>query len=49
MGSKLYKLTFSLSQSLKSYVSEGIQAVDDRMTKQEDIRRKKVQQINYYL
>lgn len=49
MGSKLYKLTFSLSQSLKSCVSEGIQAVDDRMTKQEDIRRKKVQQINYYL
>lgn len=34
-----------LSQSLKSCVSEGIQAVDDRMTKQEDIRRKKVQQI----
>lgn len=29
-------------QSLKSCVSEGIQAIDERVAKQEDIRSKKV-------
>lgn len=48
VGIQLFILAFS-SQSLKSCVSEGIRAVDDRLSKQEDIRRKKVQQTNYYL
>lgn len=30
-------------KSLRSSVSEGIRAVDERMSKQEDIREKKVQ------
>ncbi|KAF1505067.1 Conserved oligomeric Golgi complex subunit 2, partial [Eudyptula minor novaehollandiae] len=48
MDKALNQLSVPLGQlreevmSLKSCVSEGIQAVDDRMTKQEDIRRKKV-------
>ncbi|XP_009952277.1 PREDICTED: conserved oligomeric Golgi complex subunit 2-like [Leptosomus discolor] len=48
MDKALNQLSVPLGQlreevmSLKSCVSEGIQAVDDRMTKQEDIRRKKM-------
>ncbi|KAJ7400115.1 component of oligomeric golgi complex 2 [Pitangus sulphuratus] len=48
MDKALHQLSVPLGQlreevmSLKSCVSEGIQAVDDRMTKQEDIRRKKM-------
>lgn len=33
---------FILLKSLRSSVSEGIRAVDERMCKQEDIRKKKV-------
>lgn len=33
---------FMLLKSLRSSVSEGIRAVDERMCKQEDIRKKKV-------
>uniref|UniRef100_A0A8D2QS78 Conserved oligomeric Golgi complex subunit 2 n=1 Tax=Zosterops lateralis melanops TaxID=1220523 RepID=A0A8D2QS78_ZOSLA len=48
MDKALNQLSVPLGQlreevmSLKSCVSEGIQAVDDRMSKQEDIRRKKM-------
>ncbi|NXD71614.1 COG2 protein, partial [Eolophus roseicapillus] len=48
MDKALNQLSVPLGQlreevmSLKSCVSEGIQAIDDRMTKQEDIRRKKM-------
>ncbi|KAM9298723.1 conserved oligomeric Golgi complex subunit 2 isoform 3-T3 [Morus bassanus] len=48
MDKALNQLSVPLGQlreevmSLKACVSEGIQAVDDRMTKQEDIRRKKM-------
>ncbi|KAF4793400.1 component of oligomeric golgi complex 2 [Turdus rufiventris] len=48
MDKALNQLSVPLGQlreevmSLKSCVSEGIQAVDDRMTKQEDIRKKKM-------
>ena len=33
---------FILLKSLRSSLSEGIRAVDERMSKQEDIRKKKV-------
>lgn len=33
---------FIILKSLRSSVSEGILAVDERMSKQEDIRKKKV-------
>jgi hypothetical protein len=35
-------LFFIIFKSLRSSVSEGILAVDERMSKQEDIRKKKV-------
>lgn len=38
----LQYMFFILLKSLRSSVSEGIRAVDERMSKQEDIRKKKV-------
>ena len=38
----LQYIFFILLKSLRSSVSEGIRAVDERMSKQEDIRKKKV-------
>lgn len=38
----MQKIFFAVFKSLRSSVSEGILAVDERMSKQEDIRKKKV-------
>lgn len=38
----LQYIFFILFKSLRSSVIEGIRAVDERMSKQEDIRKKKV-------
>lgn len=38
---------FIVFKSLRSSVSEGIRAVDERMSKQEDIRGKKVRKVSY--